>query len=399
MILSNNEAALAAVKALSSEEIIAMVKAADLMEYGSEAISVFEKWEAAGNAKIVVGALNNADTETMLTIIAKENPIGVVAGLAAAVKAIGAESALLILADGEANEKLTALAKEAGVPLIIEAEKMVDIRAHAEDVLMHLETLAAIANILTAKTYGTVISVNGETPVEIPFGTKLGDVIKADGVKALLINHKFYPASVLETPITPDFPIGSGVITVVKDTDCIVSQTVKALRDLRAKSCGKCTFCREGLFQLHTIFIDITQGKAKDPDMDLAAELCDAMTFSTLCTLGKEASAPVLSALEGFRGEIDSHIKKKVCPTGMCTAFTTLYVDPTKCEGCGECIDVCPADCIEGKSGYISIIDEFDCTKCGKCLQACPNGAIQRTTGRLPKLPDHLTRVGRFRKN
>ena len=158
MILSNNEAALAAVKALSSEEIIAMVKAADLMEYGSEAISVFEKWEAAGNAKIVVGALNNADTETMLTIIAKENPIGVVAGLAAAVKAIGAESALLILADGEANEKLTALAKEAGVPLIIEAEKMVDIRAHAEDVLMHLETLAAIANILTAKTYGTVIS-------------------------------------------------------------------------------------------------------------------------------------------------------------------------------------------------------------------------------------------------
>jgi fumarate reductase flavoprotein subunit/NADH-quinone oxidoreductase subunit F len=79
-------------------------------------------------------------------------------------------------------------------------------------------------------------------------------------------------------------------------------------------------------------------------------------------------------------------------------AFTTFYVNPMKCTGCGGCIDACPEDCIEGRPGYISMIDDLSCTKCGKCAEVCPEGAVVRTQNRKPKLPERLTKVGRFRR-
>ena len=75
-----------------------------------------------------------------------------------------------------------------------------------------------------------------------------------------------------------------------------------------------------------------------------------------------------------------------------------MYLDPSKSQGGEKCADVSPADCIEGKSGFIHMIDEFDCTKCGKCIEACEYDAVIQTTGRVPKLPIRLTKVGKFKK-
>ena len=44
------------------------------------------------------------------------------------------------------------------------------------------------------------------------------------------------------------------------------------------------------------------------------------------------------------------------------------------------------------------MIDEFDCDKCGKCIEACEEGAIIKTSGKVPKLPNRLTKVGRFKR-
>ena len=95
---------------------------------------------------------------------------------------------------------------------------------------------------------------------------------------------------------------------------------------------------------------------------------------------------------------MDAHIRKKECPAGACSAFTHIYIDSQLCTGCEDCADICPKDCIEGKRGYIHMLDEFDCDKCGKCVEACEERAIILTSGKLPKLPDRLTKVGRFRK-
>ena len=52
-------------------------------------------------------------------------------------------------------------------------------------------------------------------------------------------------------------------------------------------------------------------------------------------------------------------------------------------------------ECREG----IHMIDEFECTKCGKCIEACGDDAIQMTSGKLPKLPNRLVKVGKFKKH
>lgn len=59
---------------------------------------------------------------------------------------------------------------------------------------------------------------------------------------------------------------------------------------------------------------------------------------------------------------------------------------------------ICVWTVIEGKSKYIHMIDDFDCTKCGKCIAVCEEKAIIQISGKLPKLPNRLTKVGRFKK-
>jgi ferredoxin len=178
----------------------------------------------------------------------------------------------------------------------------------------------------------------------------------------------------------------------------MIHEAESVLRNERAQSCGKCTFCREGLIQLHTMTKEITEGQGKKEFPDMIAEIGEAMVFSTPCTMGQTASDFSMGTLKYFASEYEEHIKKKKCANNVCTAFMSIYIDPNECQGCEECADVCPADAIEGKSGYIHMIDEFECTKCGKCIAVCENDAIVQTTGRVPKLPNRLTKCGKFKK-
>ena len=51
-------------------------------------------------------------------------------------------------------------------------------------------------------------------------------------------------------------------------------------------------------------------------------------------------------------------------------------VDKTSCNGCGECIQVCPSDAIDFDTNGKAVIDQTKCTQCGDCLNVCPNEAI-----------------------
>lgn len=390
-MLINNTKALMVAEKIEKEAALSCLQG--ISDYGIKPIKALDMIKEKHNCKVIVGALNNADTEGMLNILAKANPAGLVAGLSVLAKAVGVEQVLLVLRNADNEAELLANAKVAGVNLKVEVNELVDARKYKDQLIFHLETLAAIADKVIGIEPKVILAINEEVPREVKFGTKLADLVAEAEVKAVMINHHFYGVDVLNNDITKEIAYESGVIRTISKDECMVQKAKQELKALRKQSCGKCTFCREGLYQLNTIFDDIINGRAKKEDISMIEELTMAMEFSGNCTLGKVAGVPARSALTVFKTEVEGHIKKRNCPTGQCLVFTNIYVDPAKCIGCGKCLDVCTETCIEGKNGYISIIDEFDCIKCGKCISQCPSNAIIKVNGKLPKLPTKLVRV------
>ena len=50
-------------------------------------------------------------------------------------------------------------------------------------------------------------------------------------------------------------------------------------------------------------------------------------------------------------------------------------VDPEKCTGCGNCVEVCPVEAIE-LDDSLAKVDEEICIYCGACISECPVEAI-----------------------
>lgn len=240
-------------------------------------------------------------------------------------------------------------------------------------------------------------TADGKT-FDFPSGGKLENYVDAADCKAVLLGHTFYTPDVLAKELDESTDFGNGKVEVLSSKKCMVCAAQAELDQMRAAGCGLCTFCREGAYQLSCIFADMKKPGAKKDALALAEEIGEAMLTGCNCPIGEETAQPVLSALANFRAEIEAHCGAGKCPAGECGGFSTIYVDPMKCEGAGDCMDVCPVDAIEGKKGFISMIDEFECTKCGKCVEACENEAIVMGAGKTPKLPTKLTKVGRFRK-
>jgi Ni,Fe-hydrogenase III small subunit/ferredoxin len=56
-------------------------------------------------------------------------------------------------------------------------------------------------------------------------------------------------------------------------------------------------------------------------------------------------------------------------------------IDPTMCEGEGDCAEACPTEAIElGISGAIRAIDAGRCVFCAACVTACPKGALSMSS-------------------
>lgn len=394
-------------KKLSKEEVLNKIAALNLQEYGLCAGNLNDRLKAAlqeseeeGTECGVAAALNNADTAGVLLEVLRENPERVMEGISIVAYALGVEKKVLYIPEyaKELAEDLKATAEKYQIEIIV---KLVDVRASKGDALIHIVTAAFLADIFDDSfEMGIYVSVNGDAVKKVVCDAKIADIIGAEALKnakGLLIGYQYYEIDAAEKTVV-ELPVENGVIKVLTEKDCIVSETEKALTASRKQSCGKCVFCREGLLQLQYMQKEITEGRGKAEFIELTKEIGDAMTYSTPCTMGQVSSKIALSAVELFESEYTAHIKKKNCPAGVCFSTETIYIDPKRCQGCGECMDVCPKDCIEGKAKYIHMIDDFDCDKCGKCMEACEEGAIIKTSGKVPKLPNRLTKVGRFKR-
>lgn len=117
------------------------------------------------------------------------------------------------------------------------------------------------------------------------------------------------------------------------------------LEFLQDESCGKCLSCREGTKRMAEIVTDITKGQGKDGDIELLKELAMTVKDTSMCGLGQTAANPVLSTIQFFHDEYETHIMDRKCPAGVCR---DLYISP--------CQNACPAGM--NAPGYISLISE-----------------------------------------
>jgi NADH-quinone oxidoreductase subunit F/NAD(P)H dehydrogenase (quinone)/NADP-reducing hydrogenase subunit HndC len=276
-------------------------------------------------------------------------------------------------------------------------------------VLNNVETYANVAQIIfnggewyagigTETSKGTKVfaltgAVNNIGLVEVPMGTMLrtiifdvgGGIPKKRKFKAVQLGGPSggcVPEAFLDTPVDYESIakvgaiMGSGGMIVMNDQTCMVDMARFFMDFIQDESCGKCTPCREGTKRMLEILEKITHGNGEQGDIELLEEMSEMIKDSALCGLGQTGPNPVLSTLQYFRDEYESHVYEKKCPAKRCPALLKFEVDTELCKKCGICFKKCPAEAIEWEKKKTAYLDKNKCIKCMSCISNCPFDAI-----------------------
>ncbi|MFC1908178.1 NADH-ubiquinone oxidoreductase-F iron-sulfur binding region domain-containing protein [Chloroflexota bacterium] len=263
------------------------------------------------------------------------------------------------------------------------------------------------------KVFSLVGKINNTGLVEVPLGTTLREIIYDIG--AGIPNDKKFkaiqtggpsggciPAALLDLPVDYESLkeagsiMGSGGMIVMDEDTCMVDIARYYTAFLNDESCGKCLSCRKGTQKMYEILTDISEGKGTEGDIELLEELAFVTKETSLCALGQTAANPTLSTLRYFRNEYEVHIKEKRCPSGVCKALISYYIEPEKCQACMICFRNCPVEAIIGSKGLVHIIEQDKCIKCGVCLEVCPirfNAIAKFPSLQLPESAPQGTKV------
>lgn len=209
----------------------------------------------------------------------------------------------------------------------------------------NVETLANIAPIVnrggdwfsslgTPKSSGTkVFALAGDISntglIEVPMGTKLRDIVEDIGggvpdggtFKAAQTGGPSggcIPSKFLDTPVDYESLrelgsiMGSGGLIVMDDGQSMPNVAKYFMEFSMDESCGKCTPCRAGTVQMHSLLERITAGNGTKQDLRDLEHLCSVVRDTSLCGLGQAAPNPVLSTLQYFRPEYEQLIAAEV---------------------------------------------------------------------------------------
>ena len=179
------------------------------------------------------------------------------------------------------------------------------------------------ASLGTEESRGTkMVSVAGNVnppgAFEIPFGTKLRDIIAlAGGVQggrriSLLqlrgASGKVQAGTdeVLDTPYTYEdlaaigLTVGSGGILVIDERTSVIDFLRMNQEFFSEECCGQCTPCREGNVHSALFLEKLKAGTITAEEIGLMGGIAEVMSRSSLCGLGETAQNSLLSAMHVF---------------------------------------------------------------------------------------------------
>jgi formate dehydrogenase iron-sulfur subunit len=94
--------------------------------------------------------------------------------------------------------------------------------------------------------------------------------------------------------------LGHGGIVVFDDTVDMAAQARYAMEFCAIESCGKCTPCRIGSTRGVEVIDRLLAGDRAEKQETILRDLCETLTYGSLCALGGLTPYPVLSALNHF---------------------------------------------------------------------------------------------------
>jgi formate dehydrogenase iron-sulfur subunit len=138
-------------------------------------------------------------------------------------------------------------------------------------------------------------------------GTASGRPLKAAQVGGPL--GAWVPPSQFDTPLDYEAfaamgaMLGHGGVVVADDSLDMAHMARFALQFCAEESCGKCTPCRIGStrgVEVVDRLLAAPDAAARDEQVILLKDLCDTLTYGSLCALGGMTAYPVTSALKHF---------------------------------------------------------------------------------------------------
>jgi formate dehydrogenase iron-sulfur subunit len=158
--------------------------------------------------------------------------------------------------------------------------------------------------------------------VEIAFGMTLRELLMDFGggslsgrpIRAVQVGGPlgaYLPESQFDTPLDYEAfaaikgMLGHGGIVVFDDTVDMAAQARYAMEFCAIESCGKCTPCRIGSTRGVEVIDRLVAGENAERQETILRDLCETLTYGSLCALGGLTPYPVISALNHFHGDFD----------------------------------------------------------------------------------------------
>lgn len=161
---------------------------------------------------------------------------------------------------------------------------------------------------------------------EFPLGVPLREVIDQAG--GVLPGRKFkacYPGgsscsllTARDLDLSMDFEtlaarnsaLGTASVIVMDDSADMVRVAHRLMEFYQNESCGKCTPCREGTNWMVKVLARIISGGGTFSDLQVIDQVCKEMAATSFCALAIGAAPPVISAIQEFREEFESYIRR-----------------------------------------------------------------------------------------
>ena len=127
----------------------------------------------------------------------------------------------------------------------------------------------------------------------------------------------YLPESQFDTPLDYEAfaairgMLGHGGVVVFDDSVDMAAQARYAMEFCAIESCGKCTPCRIGSTRGVEVIDRLLAGENAAKQETLLRDLCETLTYGSLCALGGLTPYPVLSALNHFPEDFVRPVRAK----------------------------------------------------------------------------------------